>query len=60
MSPKILRVKEAAEILQCSSETIRRLTKRGALKAHRNFLGHRIFSLNDLLKAQAERQEVHD
>jgi DNA-binding transcriptional MerR regulator len=57
---KRLKVKEAAEFLRCSSETIRRLNRRGILKAQRNFLGHRVFELDELLKVKAQREELFD
>lgn len=60
MDGKRLGVKRAAEVLECSSETIRRLDRRGILKARRNFLGHRVFELDTLLKIKAEREELRD
>lgn len=60
MDPKNLKVKEAAEFLRCSCETIRRLNRRGILKAHRNFLGHRVFEFDELLKVKAQREELRD
>lgn len=58
--PKELKVKGAAQLLQCSNETIRRLNRRGILKAHRDFLGHRVFELDELLKVKAQREELRD
>ncbi len=60
MDTKSLKVKGAAEFLGCSSETIRRLNRRGILKAHRDYLGHRVFLLDELLKLKAQREELRD
>jgi DNA (cytosine-5)-methyltransferase 1 len=57
---KNLKVKETAELLKCSSETVRRLNRKGILKAHRDFLGHRVFDLDEVLKLKAQREELRD
>ena len=52
------RVAEGAAFLGCHVNTLRRLDKIGAIKAHRNYLGHRIFMLQDLLRLKADRERL--
>ncbi len=50
---------EAANFIPCHPNTLRRLDKLGAIKAKRNFLGYRVFDLQDLLKLKAQREAYH-
>ena len=54
------RVQEGAELVGCHANTLRRLDKVGIIKAHRDYRGHRIFLLQDLLKLKANRHELKD
>ncbi len=45
MGSKYVTVSEAAEILEVSPDTIRRWSKKGLIKHHRNELNHRVFDL---------------
>jgi len=53
-----LTVTKAAKIVNCHPETLRRLERRGLLKAQRDYRGFRIFDLNDLLKLKREREKI--
>ena len=55
-----LRVAEAAAILEVHPETLRRLDNRGVIKAQRDFLGHRIFFLTDILELKHKREQLTD
>jgi len=51
-------VSKAAEIVNCHPETIRRLDRRGILRAKRDYRGFRIFRMEDLLNLKKEREKV--
>jgi DNA-binding transcriptional MerR regulator len=51
-------IAKAAKIAGCHPETLRRLERRGLLKAKRDYRGFRIFDLNDLLKLKKEREKI--
>ena len=53
-----LTVSKAAEIINCHPETIRRLDRRGVIKAKRDYKGHRVFNLNELLRLKKEREKL--
>lgn len=54
------RVADGAEFLGCHANTLRRLDKVGIIKARRNYQGHRIFMLQDLLKLKSEREQLKE
>lgn len=54
-----LTVSKAAKELGCHPETIRRLERRGILKAKRNYRNFRVFELADVLKVKSERERLH-
>lgn len=54
----VLTVAKAAEVLNCHPETIRRLNRRGILKAWRDYRGFRIFNLEEVLKVKKERERL--
>lgn len=51
-------ITKAAEVINCHPETLRRLERRGVIKAKRDYRGFRIFDLNDLLKLKKEREKI--
>lgn len=53
-----LTVSEAAREIGCHPETIRRLEKRGILKAKRDYRNFRVFDLDDVLELKAEREAL--
>jgi len=53
-----LHTAKAAAIVGLHPETVRRLNKRGLLRAMRDWRGHRVFFMEDLLKFKAERKEL--
>jgi DNA-binding transcriptional MerR regulator len=57
---KNLLVSQAAEIMNCHPETIRRLNRRGVLKAKRDYRGFRIFNLEEILKIKKQREQLSD
>ena len=50
---------KAAEVIGCHPETVRRLNRRGVLKAKRDYRGFRIFNLEDLIKIKKEREKLN-
>ena len=60
MTQQGLTVSAVAEILKCHPETVRRLNRRGLLKAKRNYRNFRIFDLKEVLKAKKQLEELED
>jgi len=56
----ILTVSQVAKELGCHSETVRRLERRGILKAKRNYRNFRVFELADVLKVKEERETLRN
>ena len=54
------RVEESADFVGCHANTLRRLDKLGIVKARRDYRGHRIFMLQDLLRLKAEREQLKE
>ncbi len=54
------RVAEGAEFVGCHANTLRRLDKVGIIKARRDYRGHRVFLIQDLLKLKADRQQLKE
>lgn len=54
-----LTVAKAARYLECHPETVRRLEKRGELKARRDYRGFRIFDLEEILKLKRIRERLN-
>lgn len=50
----------AAEFVGLHPETLRRLNNRGLLPAKRDWRGHRVFDVADLLKLKSERERLTD
>lgn len=55
MEAKLL-ISDAAKVIPCHPETLRRLERKGHIKAIRDYRGFRVFKLEDLLKLRAQRQ----
>ena len=53
---KMLLISEAAKKLECHPETVRRLDRRGVLKARRDYRNFRVFDLADVMKVKEERE----
>jgi len=53
-----LKVAQAAKKLGCHPETVRRLERRGVLKAKRDYRNFRVFDLDEILKVKAEREAL--
>lgn len=51
-----LKVSQVAKELDCHPETVRRLERRGVLKAKRDYRNFRVFDLGEVLKVKAERE----
>lgn len=51
-------VTNGARIIGCHPETLRRLERRGLIKAKRDYRGWRLFELEDLLNLKAKREKV--
>jgi DNA-binding transcriptional MerR regulator len=49
-------VSKAAEKLGCHPETVRRLERRGILKAKRDYRNFRVFDLADVMRIKRERE----
>ena len=54
-----LTVSKAAGILGCHPETLRRLERRGEIKAKRDYRGFRFFNLGDLLSLKKKREKLN-
>jgi DNA-binding transcriptional MerR regulator len=54
-----LSVSKTAEVLGCHPETVRRLERRGLIKAKRNFLNHRIFDSEEVRELKEKRERLH-
>lgn len=52
---KLFHIGSAARFLECSTETVRRLTRSGKLPYKRDYQNRRVFALTDLLALKAER-----
>jgi len=55
-----LTVSEVAKELDCHPETVRRLERRGILRAKRNYRNFRVFELADILKVKSERETLRN
>jgi excisionase family DNA binding protein len=53
-------VGEAAKILKCHPDTVRRYERRGQLKAKRDYRGFRIFELEEILRVKTQRQKLEE
>jgi len=51
-------IAKAAEIVNCHPETIRRLDRKGVIKAKRDYRGFRVFNIEELLKLKKERERL--
>jgi DNA-binding transcriptional MerR regulator len=51
-------IAKAAALVGLHPETLRRLNNRGLLPAKRNWRGHRVFMLRDLLKLKSDRERL--
>ena len=54
MKPQFL-VSDAAKVIPCHPDTLRRLERKGVIKAIRDYRGFRVFRLEDLLKLREQR-----
>ena len=55
--PKLLKIREAAEMLGVNPETMRRWDRDGTLKAMRiGKRGHRMYDKNEILRQLSERK----
>jgi DNA-binding transcriptional MerR regulator len=53
------RVSEGAAFVGVHPNTLRRLARVGLIKARRNYLGYRVFSLQELLRLKATRERLN-
>jgi len=58
MNEKHLVISEAAAIVGVHTETLRRLDRRGVLKAKRDYRGFRIYTLATLLELKKQREKL--
>ena len=56
----LLHTAKAAALVGLHPETLRRLNNRGLLPAKRDWRGHRVFCVLDLLKLKAQRQRLNE
>lgn len=54
----MLTVKQAAQTLGVHENTVRRLSKRGRLRAYRNYLGWRLFDPQDVARLRHQLQRL--
>jgi DNA-binding transcriptional MerR regulator len=52
-------VSKAAKELGCHPETVRRLERRGILKAKRDYRNFRVFELADIMRVKKEREMLN-
>ena len=57
---ELLRVSEAAEVLSVAPITVRRMDARGELKSRRDWRGHRVFDLDEVMRAKEKRERLVD
>ena len=57
---KNLTISMAAKLLERHPETVRRLNRKGFLKAKRNFLGHRIFAEKDVISLKRKMEKLSE
>lgn len=55
---KLLRIAEAANLLKCHPETLRRLDRKGLIKSQRNYLGHRVFRHTEVIQLKRKREAL--
>jgi DNA-binding transcriptional MerR regulator len=48
-------ITDAAKVIPCHPDTLRRLERQGRIKAVRDYRGFRVFRLEDLLKLREQR-----
>ena len=54
----LLHTAKAAALVGLHPETLRRLNNRGLLPAKRDWRGHRVFCVVDLLRLKSEREQL--
>jgi DNA-binding transcriptional MerR regulator len=54
------KISEGAAFVGCHPNTLRSLDRLGIIRARRNYLGYRVFSLQDLLKLKTERETLKE
>lgn len=57
---ELLRVSKAADLLDVHPETVRRMDARGELRSRRDWRGHRVFDLEEVLRAKEKRERLID
>ena len=57
---ELIHVSQAADILEVHPETVRRMDTRGELHSRRDWRGHRVFDLEELLRAKEKRERLVD
>jgi excisionase family DNA binding protein len=57
---KLLRVAEVAELLSVHPLTVRRMDARGELLSRRDWRGHRVFDLEEVLRTKEKRERLVD
>jgi DNA-binding transcriptional MerR regulator len=60
MENDLLHTAKAAALVGLHPETLRRLNNIGVVPAKRNWRGHRVFIVADLLKFKAGREKLSD
>lgn len=55
---ELLRVSKTADILDVHPETVRRMDARGELHSRRDWRGHRVFNLEEVLQAKEKRERL--
>jgi len=55
---ELIKVSKAAKFLNCHPETVRRWERKGFLKAQRDYLGHRVFKVSDLIAARNKAEKL--
>jgi excisionase family DNA binding protein len=53
-----LRVSEVAEVLRVAPITVRRMDARGELHSLRDWRGHRVFELEEVLRVKEKRERL--
>ena len=55
---KHLRVSKAAKVLEVHAVTVRRMDARGELNSRRDWRGHRVFDLEEILQVKKKRERL--
>lgn len=57
---EMLTVGQAAKLLGCHPETVRRLDRKNVLRAKRDYRGYRVFNKEGIFRLKKDRERLRD